>query len=313
MNEKSISTPYTGLARVKLFWALSRTPHGLLDMATPAFAALLWLGTFPSLYVTVLGLITTFAGYTSVYALNDVIDYRVDKEKLQRGGFQDSDNYLDGVMVRHPMAQGFLSFREGLMWSVAWGILAVIGAYLLNPACVVIFMSAAVLETIYCLMWRVSHLRTIVSGAVKTSGAIAAVFAVDPKPSPLFLFILFLCLFFWEIGGQNIPADWTDIEEDQQLNARTIPVRFGLEQVNLIILGSIILALALNVILFLVSPVRFEFPYILASMGVGLYLLLLPGLQLYKTRIRRDAMALFNKASYYPAVLFVVITIKSVI
>ena len=256
MNEKSISTPYTGLAKVKLFWALSRTPHGLLDMATPAFAALLWLGTFPSLYVTVLGLITTFAGYTSVYALNDVIDYRVDKEKLQRGGFQDSDNYLDGVMVRHPMAQGFLSFREGLMWSVAWGILAVIGAYLLNPACVVIFMSAAVLETIYCRMWRVSHLRTIVSGAVKTSGAIAAVFAVDPKPSPLFLFILFLCLFFWEIGGQNIPADWTDIEEDQQLNARTIPVRFGLEWVNLIILGSIILALALNVILFLISPVR---------------------------------------------------------
>ena len=313
MNEKSISAPYTGLARVKLFWALSRTPHGLLDMTTPAFAALLWLGTFPSLYITILGLITTFAGYTSVYALNDVIDYRVDKEKLQRGGFQDSDNYLDGVMVRHPMAQGFLSFREGLMWSVAWGILAVIGAYLLNPACVVIFMSAAVLETIYCLMWRVSHLRTIVSGAVKTSGAIAAVFAVDPKPSPLFLFILFLCLFFWEIGGQNIPADWTDIKADQQLNARTIPVRFGLERANLIILGSIILALVLNVILFLVSPVRFEFPYILVSMGVGFFLLLLPTLRLYKTRARRDAMALFNKASYYPAALFVVVTIKSVI
>ena len=274
MNEKSISAPYTGLARVKLFWALSRTPHGLLDMTTPAFAALLWLGTFPSLYTTILGLITTFAGYTSVYALNDVIDYRVDKEKLQRGGFQDSDNYLDGVMVRHPMAQGFLSFREGLMWSVAWGILAVIGAYLLNPACVVIFMSAAVLETIYCLMWRVSHLRTIVSGAVKTSGAIAAVFAVDPKPSPLFLFILFLFLFFWEIGGQNIPADWTDIKADQRLNARTIPVRFGLERANLIILGSIILALVLNVILYLVSPVRFEFTYILVSMCVGFFLLL---------------------------------------
>ena len=313
MNEKSISAAYTGLARVKLFWALSRTPHGLLDMTTPAFAALLWLGTFPSLYTTILGLITTFAGYTSVYALNDVIDYRVDKEKLQRGGFQDSDNYLDGVMVRHPMAQGFLSFREGLMWSVAWGILAVIGAYLLNPACVVIFMSAAVLETIYCLMWRVSHLRTIVSGAVKTSGAIAAVFAVDPKPSPLFLFILFLCLFFWEIGGQNIPADWTDIKADQQLNARTIPVRFGLERANLIILGSIILALVLNVILFLVSPVRFEFPYILVSMGIGFFLLLLPTLRLYKTRARRDAMVLFNKASYYPAALFVVVTIKSVI
>jgi 4-hydroxybenzoate polyprenyltransferase len=162
-------------------------------------------------------------------------------------------------------------------------------------------------------MWRVTYLRTIVSGAVKTSGAIAAVFAVDPKPSPIFLFILFLCLFFWEIGGQNIPADWTDIEEDRQLKARTIPVRFGLEQANLMILGSIILALLLNVILFLVSPVRFEVPYILVSIGVGFYLLLMPALRLYKTRARREAMALFNKASYYPAALFVVVTIKSLI
>jgi len=77
------TSPYTGFSRLKLFWALSRTPHGLLDMATPALGALLWLGRFPSLEVIVLGLITTFAGYTAVYALNDVIDYRVDKEKIR--------------------------------------------------------------------------------------------------------------------------------------------------------------------------------------------------------------------------------------
>ena len=74
---------HTGFSRLKLFWALSRTPHGLLDMATPALGALLWLGRFPSLELIVIGLITTFAGYTAVYALNDVIDYRVDKEKIQ--------------------------------------------------------------------------------------------------------------------------------------------------------------------------------------------------------------------------------------
>ncbi|HSQ85183.1 MAG TPA: hypothetical protein VLM43_10715, partial [Desulfobacterales bacterium] len=77
---------YTGLSRLKLFWALSRTPHGLLDMATPALGALLWLGRFPSFEVILIGLITTFAGYTAVYALNDVIDYRVDKEKLKLCG-----------------------------------------------------------------------------------------------------------------------------------------------------------------------------------------------------------------------------------
>jgi 4-hydroxybenzoate polyprenyltransferase len=83
MNMTPSICTYTGPTKIKLFWALSRTPHGILDMATPALGALLWLGRFPSFDVILIGLITTFAGYTAVYALNDVIDYRVDKEKLK--------------------------------------------------------------------------------------------------------------------------------------------------------------------------------------------------------------------------------------
>ena len=64
--------------RLKLFLALSRTPHGLLDLATPGLAALLCLGGFPTPGVTLLGLLTVFAGYTAVYALNDLVDYRTD-------------------------------------------------------------------------------------------------------------------------------------------------------------------------------------------------------------------------------------------
>ena len=60
----TVSSP----SRIKLFMALSRTPHGLLDMATPALAALFWLGAIPSLRVVMIGVITAFAGYTAVYA-----------------------------------------------------------------------------------------------------------------------------------------------------------------------------------------------------------------------------------------------------
>ena len=80
----------TGIARLKLFLALSRTPHGILDMATPALAALLWLGGFPSAGVIALGLLTAFAGYTAVYALNDLVDYRVDKEEARQVTLQES-------------------------------------------------------------------------------------------------------------------------------------------------------------------------------------------------------------------------------
>ncbi len=186
---------FAGLSCLKLYFALSRTPHGLLDMCTPAFGAVLWLGHFPSLYVIVLGLVTTFAGYTAVYALNDVIDYEADKEKAAVGGFSNSQSDLDSMIVRHPMAQGLLSYKQGLYWALAWGLVALIGAYILNPVCVLIFLAGCTLEAIYCMLWRVSPFRTIVSGAVKTSGAIAAVFAVDPNPSGAYLIILFLLLF----------------------------------------------------------------------------------------------------------------------
>jgi len=81
ISQTSLLNRFTGLSRLKLFFALSRTPHGLLDMCTPAFGALLWLGQFPPIFTIIIGLITTFAGYTDVYALNDVVDYKVDKKK----------------------------------------------------------------------------------------------------------------------------------------------------------------------------------------------------------------------------------------
>ena len=308
MNTTSVSnvTPVSGL---KFLFALSRTPHGLIDMATPALAALLALGAFPPLRIVVLGLVTTFAGYTAVYALNDVIDFPVDKKKVAQGGFQQSGGYLDGVMVRHPLAQGVLSLRAGVLWVLAWSFLTLIGAYLLNPVCVFVFLGGCILETVYCLMWRTSHLRTIVSGAVKTSGGIAAVFAVDPNPNPLFLITLFLWLFFWEIGGQNIPADWTDIEEDQRLQATTIPVRLGLESANVIILSCLTIAMALNIALLALVPGQPGFAMMVAALVLGIYLLFIPARRLYKSKERADAMTLFNKASYYPLALLVLVTV----
>jgi 4-hydroxybenzoate polyprenyltransferase len=301
---------YTGLSRLKLFFALSRTPHGLLDMATPALGALLWLGRFPSFEVIVIGLVTTFAGYTAVYALNDVVDYRVDQEKIRLCGDFDTGCDLDAVMIRHPMAQGYLSFKEGVLWTAAWSMVALLGAFYLNPVCIAIFIIGCVLETVYCLLLKVSHLRTLVSGGVKTAGAIAGVFAVDPNPSPLYVSMLFFWFFSWEIGGQNVPNDWADIEEDRHLRAQTIPVRLGPDRANAVILGSLLMTLMLSMVVFYVSPIPFEFPFMVASMATGLCFLILPAALLYTVKAGQYAMVLFNIASYYPVALFVIVVVK---
>jgi 4-hydroxybenzoate polyprenyltransferase len=298
-----------GIAQLKLFFAFSRTPHGLLDMATPGLAALLWLEKFPAFVTIVLGLVTAFAGYTAVYAINDLVDYRTDKEKLRSGGFQDSRNYLDAAIIRHPLAQGFLSIREGFIWAAGWFVVALIGAFLLNPVCVLIFFAGCALEIVYCLMWKVTPFRNLVSGMVKTCGPVAGVLAVDRDPSLLFLAFLFLWLFFWEIGGQNIPNDWAEIEEDTRLQAKTILVRYGAAQASTIILGTLVFAVGLNLLLLGVAIPSPSLPYTAASFVIGLVLLLLPAYSLYKTRKRQDALTLFKRASYYPLACLILVTI----
>ena len=310
MSPASVQNQNTGLSRLKLFFALSRTPHGLLDMATPAISALLWLGDFPALKVIALGMVTAFSGYTAVYALNDIIDYRTDKENIQQGGLNNTDRDLDSIIMRHPLAHDLMSYKESLLWTLGWALLALIGAYQLNPTCVLIFLVGCGLEVVYCLLFRTSCLRTFVSGAVKTSGGLAAVFAVDSNPSPFFLILLFSWLFFWEIGGQNILNDSTDIEEDRRLHAKTIPLRFGLEKTHMMILLSLIITVLLSGFLFRLLPVDFNLPFVVVCILVGFYLLLIPASELYRGKKRRQAWTLFKRASYYPLALLVLVTVK---
>lgn len=313
MVEPAIQAEFNGVARLKLFLALSRTPHGLLDMCTPAFAALLWLGALPTAPFVLLGLITTFAGYTAVYALNDLVDYRVDREKAAGGALTFAGSDLDGLIIRHPMAHGLLGFREGLVWALFWALTALLGAFMLNPVCVFIFLGGCALEAVYCLLWRVSPYRTLVSGAVKTTGALAAVFAVDPHPSTLFLVLLFLTLFFWEIGGQNIPNDLTDLKEDRRMRALTIPICFGVERAVLIAGASLAGATVLTTVVFLVNPLKYSALFALLSLAAACFLLISPVMDLVRQKDGQAAMKLFNRASYYPATMLLIVLLGVVI
>ncbi|MDR3557337.1 MAG: UbiA family prenyltransferase [Syntrophobacteraceae bacterium] len=308
IGASTVSTP----SRMKLFMALSRTPHGVLDMATPALAALFWLGKIPSLYVVVIGMITAFAGYTAVYALNDVVDYRTDRRKIREcGELKCSAGDLDAVYVRHPMALGLLSLRDGILWTLAWGALAFLGAWLLNPACAVIFILGCVAETIYCLMLKLSWTRTLVSGAVKSAGGVAAIYAVAPKTSAPFVIGFFLWFFFWEIGGQNVPNDWSDLEEDVRTGAATVPVRFGPEGSARIVVGCLAVAVFMSMVLFWLTPAHLNAFYFAGSIPAALFLLILPAWKLYRVKTGEGASALFNRATYYPVAMFIVILVSA--
>ena len=285
---------------------MSRTTHALLDMAAPAFCALLWLGRFPQWQTTLLSLFTALAAYTAVYALNDLLGIKCDREKFAGAGI--SPGYaVEASAQRHPLAQGVLSVRSGVLWMGSWFGLALIGSYMLNPIIVLVLLAAAALEVIYCLLLKITHLRTLVSGLVKTSGPIAAILVVDHSPSRFLLLLPFACLFFWEIGGQNIPSDWNYTAEDARVNAKTIPILFGQEKAGRIIVVALAISVISGGLLPLASPARLGLLYVLASLLLGFFLLLRPALRLYRLKEGALAARLFDSASYYPLAQFALI------
>jgi len=289
------------------FWALSRTTHGVLDLAMPGFVALLWLGAFPPFWTIVLSLFTAFAAYTAIYALNDLVGLAVDKEKFA-GGIN-AGYSVEASDLRYPLARNALSIRNGLLWCIVWYAAALIGAYFLNPFIDVILIAAAILEAIYVFLFKVTYLRTFVSGLVKSSGPVAAIFVVDHNPDIAKVLLVLAWIFVWEIGGQNVPADWNDTVEDKRVNAKTIPLQLGTQTAGLIVLLTLALTVTISLLLPNVSPLALGWPYLLTTALVGIFLLLKPGYDLFRQQSEgRMAARLFDRASYYPLAQLTIVT-----
>ncbi len=297
---------------MKRFWALSRTTHGVLDLAAPGFVALLLLGDFPSLWTIALSLFTAFAAYTAIYALNDLVGIAVDRQKFE-GGIN-AGYSVEASELRHPLAQNALSVKSGIAWFLGWFVAALIGSYILNPFIVIILLAAAVLEVVYCLLLKVTYWRTLVSGLVKSSGPIAAVYVVNADPPLEAVLLVLAWVFFWEIGGQNIPADWNDTEEDRRVNAKTIPLQLGSRTAGVLVLVTLTLTVLVSLFLPRISPLALGWPYLLLSGLAGVFLLLKPGWDLYRHREEgRRAARLFDSASYYPMAQMIIIALFIVI
>jgi 4-hydroxybenzoate polyprenyltransferase len=296
----------------KLYLGLSRTHHGILDLATPAMAAMLWLGHFPPISVVAVGLVTAFAGYTAVYALNDLVDCRVDRERLRLKQDQGVCFDVDAVMMPHPVAQGALPFRKGLLWCVFWSFTALAGAWWLNPFCAVLFVASASLEVVYCKLLKITHLKVVPSAVVKATGGLAGVLAVDPHPAVGFCAVLFLWLAAWEVGGQNIANDIVDMDSDTRVAAKTTPTVKGIPESVFRMLCAASMAVFGGVVIYWLAGSGLGRWYPLAAALAGWWLLMEPARQVYYDPIPRNAARLFNRASYLP-LTFLLLAVMSIV
>lgn len=302
----------TLFATFKLLLGLSRTPHGLLDVATPGLAALLCLGYFPDTTVIIVGLITAFAGYTAVYALNDLVDRGVDKERLADKETGKEIFHVDEIMMRHPIAQGALPTRTAALWTLFWAAGALLGCLWLNPWLALVFVFSASMEFVYCKLLRVTHWKIVPSALVKASGGLAGALAVAPSPDPAFIAALLFWLAAWEVGAQNIANDIVDMEDDRRVRARTTATVKGLQESVFLLITAVSMAAALGVVIHLLSGPGVGFVYPLGAILLAGPLLLGPTRRLYYRPGPEAAAALFNRASYLP-VSFLALTAISIL
>jgi 4-hydroxybenzoate polyprenyltransferase len=291
---------------MRRFLALSRSAHGLLDVAMPGFVALLWLGHFPSWPVLALCLGAAVAGYTAIYALNDIMGVSDDREKVDGGlipGYA-----VEASAMRYPIAQKLVSVRGALAWFCFWMAVAVACIWFLNPLILAILLAAAALEILYVRLFKVTWSRTLVSGLVKSAGPIAAVYAVMERPYLPWLALMLVWLMLWEVGGQNIPADWNDIAEDRRVGASTIPLVFGLPAAGKAVLALVTGTVAVSLLLPVMSPLSLGWAYAAAALVTGMLLLLAPAMRLARTLDGRDAARLFDRSSHYPLAMLAIVT-----
>jgi len=93
------------------------------------------------------------------------------------------------------------------------------------------------------------------------------------------------------------------------VHAKTIPLLFGPQKSALIVVISLVLTVTTSLFLPLISPLNLGWPYLLASGLAGIFLLILPGIQLYQTQESRQAGRLFDRASYYPMAQLLIMTL----
>lgn len=286
-------------SRASLLFDFSHSRQAVLSVAQPGLGALLAQGGFPSLRIIGLGLVASTAGMLCVYASNDLLDLRVDREAVQSSiSPKIAEGYdIDVVTVRHPVALGMLSVRLAIAWVVGLGLVALGFAFWIRPGCALIFAGCVCLEAIYCALKRRTWLKTIPGGAMVGLGALAGWYAV--RDFNLYALAFFFLLTFWEIFGRNLTNDLADLTHDAPLGIKTLATVHGPKWSARVTLGG---TTAILVVAALQQGSLFLRLLLVVAAG---WTMTLPALGLIRSPREGTAQRVFNRASLFPPIALV--------
>ena len=281
-----------GLGLPAAIFDFSRGKQALLTIAQPALGAVLALAGLPSWRVIAIGLPAACAASFALYALNDLLDRKVDARALAVGKSSVRAHDVDTAFMRHPLAQGVLSLRVSVAWVAGLIVVAVVGTALLNPLALLFFAAAVATQVAYCALRSVTYWKTVLSGVMVGFGGLAGWAAVAPlRWSALSVFVFLAC---WEIGGRNIVNDLSDLESDARVGIRTVASVRGE--------AAAARAAAAVAAACLVSTALLPMPLtsVALALAFGAWSLAWPAVNLLRRPTPAQAASYFNHASPYP-------------
>jgi len=293
MNVAAHSPPRTVSLPTAIF-DLSRGRQALVSIAQPVLCALLALGRLPDLRVAALGAVAATSGELAVFSLNDLLDYRADAQSLRAGKGDMQGFDIDVAFERHPLAAGHVSLALAVTWETFLCLVFAVSAWLLSPLCVTLFAAAVALQVVYCLLRRLTWLKTVISGVMVGVGSLAGWVAVAPLDVRAVWPFLFLSA--WETGGRNMSNDFADVDTDSRVGLATVATLYGPQVAARAIFGVMLAIVALAALLPMPLVGR-----LLAVAGAA-WFLVLPGWRLLRRPTPAMSAAYFNRASLYPIV-----------
>ncbi len=288
------------LLKLRALLGFSRVMVSSFALAQAALATVLALKGLPSIKIMLLGSIACLSGSYALTATNDFFDYEIDKERLEKlrtvQGFD-----MGQIFIRQPLARGIIGRRTAIIWILSLSTISLIFAYLIKPSLLVISIVIGLLVVTYSYMSRLSILKIFLIGTLVSLGAAAGWLAVSNHNNFLLAFVLWM--FFWEIGGRNIPNDLADIEEDRSLKLKTIPVIFGEKKASQICFSCLLATFFISVVFAVILDIN-QFFVISVSL-VGFFMLVLPAYKLLRKPEPKVSLQLFNSAVFYPITVLV--------
>lgn len=281
--------------------ASSRPLQATLSIAQPLIAAMLAFGGILPLDSFLVLAIGSLTGMFAVFALNDYLDYSLDRKDSQRKLKAEWD--IDSALTLHPYAQGMITKTQQLIWIGVNTLITIFILHRFSDWALGLFFLVIILEAIYCTLATKTKWKGILAGLIVSFGGFIGWFAAGGDLNYSLLACIGIVYFCWEIGGRNIPNDMADHSPDRQKGIRTIATQHGMERSSQLVFGFSIITILANIVLGIMTHLGTE--YIALTSLAGVYLLVLPGFKLIQQPTSPGALNYFNKASLYPVALFI--------